>query len=125
MSAIILYIAAALPIIWGISHLLPTKNVVAGFGDISEDNRNIITMEWIIEGVSLIFIGILVALVTYMDPMETIAIYVYYISIIVLFSLALISFFTGFRINFLPFRMCPFVLSTSAVLIITGLMIQG
>ncbi len=65
MGIVLLYLGAALTAIWGISHLMPTKNVVAGFGNISDDNRHIITMEWIVEGVSLIFIGVLVAAVTF------------------------------------------------------------
>jgi hypothetical protein len=57
---ILIIIGAAITIIWGISHLFPTKSVVKGFGDITADNKNIIAMEWIVEGVSLIFIGIIV-----------------------------------------------------------------
>ncbi len=38
---------------WGIVHLLPTRKVVAGLGDTSEDNRNIVRMEWIAEGAFL------------------------------------------------------------------------
>lgn len=125
MSEVILFIGAALPIIWGISHLVPTKNVVAGFGEISEDNRQIIKMEWIVEGVSFIFIGLLVALITYLDPKSEISFYVYCISSVALFALAIVSFLTGFKVNFLPFRMCPFVLSTAGILIILGLAVQG
>jgi hypothetical protein len=40
--------------VWGIVHLLATKGVIAGFGELSADNRHIITMEWIVEGVALI-----------------------------------------------------------------------
>jgi hypothetical protein len=125
MSDVTLYISAALSTIWGISHLVPTKNVVAGFGEISEDNRQIITMEWIVEGVSLIFIGLLVALITYLDPNNEISFYVYCLSAAALFALTIVSFFTGYKVNFLPFRMCPFVLSTAGILIILGLIIQG
>ena len=46
--------------LWGIAHLFATRAVVKGFGEISKDNKKIITMEWIVEGVSLIFIGTLV-----------------------------------------------------------------
>jgi hypothetical protein len=42
----LLYLAAFLPTVWGVAHLLPTKNVVKGFGDISLDNQRVITMEW-------------------------------------------------------------------------------
>lgn len=123
MPVIILYASAALPIIWGVSHLIPTRNVVAGFGDITEDNRNIITMEWIVEGVALIFIGLLLALVTYLDPMSRIAFYVYCLAVVGLLLLAIVALFTGYKINFLPFKMCPLVLSSAALLIVVGLLL--
>ena len=53
INLVLLYAGAALPLIWGVAHLFPTKNVVAGFGDISLDNKRIITMEWINEAAAL------------------------------------------------------------------------
>ena len=120
MKILFLYISSIIPILWGIAHLIPTKNVVAGFGDLSEDNHNIITMEWIVEGVSFILIGLLMALVTFIDPFSAISNYVYLLLIAGLLSFAVLSFFTGFKINFLPFRMCPLVLITSSVLAMVG-----
>ena len=55
-AELLIFIGSALPLLWGVSHLFPTKNVVQDFGDISADNKNIIAMEWITEGVALIFI---------------------------------------------------------------------
>jgi len=49
-NQILLYTGAAMTLIWGVSHLFPTKSVVKGFGDITIDNKRIITMEWITEG---------------------------------------------------------------------------
>ena len=49
----LLYCGAALPLFWGVAHLFPTRQVIAGFGSISEDNKRILTMEWIIEGVGI------------------------------------------------------------------------
>ena len=120
MAHLLLYIGAALVVIWGVAHLMPTKNVVMGFGNISEDNRNIITMEWIVEGVSLIFIGVLIVVVTYVDRLSMVSSVVYAVSVVALIALALVSFFTGFKVKFLPFRMCPFVLISSAGLIALG-----
>ena len=120
MSQVLLYSGAILTGIWGISHLIPTKNVVAGFGDISEDNRNIIKMEWIVEGVSLIFIGAIVGVVTYMGPLGELTRVVYTVVVAGLLALALVSLFTGFKVKFLPFRLCPFILTLSAVLIFLG-----
>jgi hypothetical protein len=120
MSQVLLYLGAILPGIWGISHLIPTKNVVAGFGDISEDNRNIITMEWIVEGVSLIFIGTLVAVLTYIGPIGELSRAAYTVVVAGLLALAIVSLFTGFKVKFLPFRLCPFILTISAALIFVG-----
>jgi hypothetical protein len=72
-GAILLYLGSFLVFGWGVAHLFPTGNVVRGFGDISPDNRRIITMEWIIEGVALVFIGVLVAFVTYLDSGSSVA----------------------------------------------------
>ena len=120
---ILLFLGSGLTIIWGISHLIPTKNVVKDFGDISEDNRHIITMEWIIEGASLIFIGVLVSVVTFIDPKNIVSESVYLLSGIGLVIMALISLFTGYKVNFLPFKLCPLILTTSAALILIGTLI--
>lgn len=123
MQSALLYIGAAVPVVWGVAHLFPTKNVVAGFGDISDDNRNIITMEWIIEGVSMIFMGCLLAVVTAVDANAIVSKAVYGVSVLGLLALSLVAFFTGFKVRFLPFRLCPFILISSAVLVCAGLIL--
>lgn len=120
MRNILLYVAAILPFLWGVSHLFPTKSVVKEFGEISTDNKRIITMEWIIEGIALIFIGLLIATVTYFDPVTVVSRVVYALSIACLIALAIASLFTGFRIKFLPFRLCPIIFTASAILIYFG-----
>lgn len=120
INLVLLYLGAALTALWGISHLFPTRSVVKGFGEISVDNQRIITMEWIVEGVSLIFIGVLVALVTIVDSSSSVSKAVYLLSAIGLIVLALVSLFTGFKIKFLPFRLCPVIFTVSAVLIVIG-----
>jgi hypothetical protein len=120
MQIILLYLGSALTALWGVTHLIPTKNVVAGFGDVSDDNRNIITMEWIVEGVCLILIGALVAVVTFIDHEAAVSRAVYVVCAIGLIALALVSLLTGFKVKFLPFRLCPFIFTASAVLITAG-----
>lgn len=119
-SEIFIYLGAVLPFIWGLAHLFPTKSVVQGFGEISHDNKQIITMEWIIEGIALIFIGISVATITFIDPTNIISKTIYALSSIFLIILAVVSLFTGFKINFLPFRLCPIIFTSSAILITLG-----
>ena len=120
INLLLLYLGAALTTLWGISHLFPTHSVVKGFGTISADNQRIITMEWIVEGVALIFIGALIAIVTIIDPINSVAKAVYILSVIGLLVLALVSLFTGFKIKFLPFKLCPVIFTVSAILIVLG-----
>jgi hypothetical protein len=77
-------------------------------------------MEWIIEGVLLIFTGMLVATVTYIDAQATISQAVYLLSFGLLVILTIISLLTGFKVNFLPFKLCPVIFTASAVLILVG-----
>ena len=77
-------------------------------------------MEWINEGLALIFIGVLVATVTFIDPSNVVSTAVYYISVMMLMAMAVLSLFTGFKIRFLPFKLCPFIFTASAVLISIG-----
>jgi hypothetical protein len=120
LNIILLYLGAALTALWGIAHLFPTASVVKGFGNISADNRNIIRMEWINEGATLIFIGSLVAAVTFVDPLSAVSRAVFLVAVIGLIALSVISLFTGFKVNFIPFKLCPVIFTASAVLIVVG-----
>ena len=120
IKSILLYSGAVLTALWGIAHLFPTKSIVKGFGTISADNRNILTMEWIVEGVFLIFLGILVASVTFLDPGSIASLVVYMLTVIALMLMAIVSLFTGFRVDFIPFKLCPVIFTISALLIFAG-----
>lgn len=120
MGHILIYIASMLTGIWGIAHLFATKGVVSGFGDLSTDNRHIITMEWIVEGVALISIAAFVASVTAVRPGVLAAQAVYSVAMITLIVLAVVSLFTGFKVAFFPFKLCPIIFLASAALIFCG-----
>jgi hypothetical protein len=120
INQILLYLGAFFTLAWGVTHLFPTRSVVNGFGDISQDNKQIITMEWIVEGVCLIFIGLLVAAVTTVDRTGTVSRAVYWIAFAELNVLSIVSLFTGFKVNFLPFKLCPVIFTTSSILILLG-----
>ncbi len=120
MQHISLYIASAMTALWGIAHLFATKSVVAGFGNITLDNRRIIAMEWIIEGIALVSTAAFVVAATLIQPEASVSQAVYAVAIITLLTLAIVSLFTGFRIAFLPFRLCPLIFGVSATLIAWG-----
>jgi hypothetical protein len=121
MNDILLYIGSAVITVWGIAHIVPTRNVVNGFGTISEDNRRIITMEWVAEGLALCFIGLLVLFVTILgDSQNDASLIVYRASAGMLIVMAIWTALTGARTSIIPIRICPFVKTIVAVLFIVG-----
>jgi hypothetical protein len=77
-------------------------------------------MEWIVEGVSLISISAFITAATAFRSGPSIASEVYGVAIGTLIVLAVVSARTGFKIDFLPYRLCPAVLLVSAALIALG-----
>jgi len=118
---IVLYVGSIAVTLWGIAHVLPTRSVVAGFGPMSRDNRRIITMEWIAEGLTLCFIGLLVLLVTALDgSQDSVSRHVYRISAVMLITMAGLTLLTGARTSIVPIKVCPIVKATVAALFLAG-----
>jgi hypothetical protein len=59
-SDLVPYIGSSVIVVWGIAHIILTGRVVKGYEPISVENRRIVTMEWVAEGLTLVFIGLLV-----------------------------------------------------------------
>ena len=118
----LLYIGSIVIILWGIGHLIPTKSIVKGFGELTDDNKKTITMEWIAEGLTLIFLGFLPLLATILafGIEDNINNLVFYCSAGMLFILAGLSMFTGARTTIIPMKMCPIVKSSVAILYLLG-----
>jgi hypothetical protein len=125
LGSIILFAASGLTALWGIAHLFATRGVVRGFGEISLDNKRIVTMEWIVEGVALLAIAAFVAVATAIDPASAVSAGTYLVAIATLITLAVVSLFTGFKIAFLPFRLCPVIFGASAALIAVGMLLSA
>ena len=121
MNEVLLYIGAALAIIWGVAHLVVTKSVVDGFGEITQDNRFIITQEWIAEGITICFVGCLVIFVTALvGPLNHASLIIYRACAAFLVVVGLLTAATGARTPIVPFKICPFLLTIVAVLFLLG-----
>ena len=117
----LLCIGSALVILWSIAHIVPTKSVVEGFGPLTDDNKRIITMEWVAEGLALSFIGLLVlAVVILGDTHNPVSVLVFRASALMLLVLAGWTAVTGARTSIVPIKICPLILTLSAVLILLG-----
>jgi len=120
-DSVLLYLGAAILFVWGVAHIVPTRNVVAGFGPLSEDNRINITMEWVAEGLALAFVGALVVLVTALGgPNGPVARAVVWAVVGFCGVMGAWTFIVGRRSSILPIRLCPLVLAVSAGLLVLG-----
>jgi len=118
LSTILLYGGAAIIFVWGAAHVAATRGVVAGFGELSPDNRKIITMEWVAEGLALSFVGALVFVARlFLGGAGRVA---YLSAAAFLLVLAALSSLTGARTSVLPMKLCPYVKTASAAAFILG-----
>ena len=122
MSAnIMLYSGSLISILWGVAHIIPTKPVVKGFGKISEDNKRIIQMEWIAEGLTLCFLGVLVLLISMSGgDANPVSLIVYRASAAMLLVMAGLTSLTGARTSIIPIKICPVVKTAIAILFFLG-----
>lgn len=121
IGSILLYAGAGIAALWGVAHLFPTGAVVRGFGDISADNKQLIAMEWIAEGVALIFIGAVVLLATAAGgPQNAASRAVVWAAAAASLAIALVALFTGAKTSIVPVKICPAVMTICAALFIAG-----
>jgi hypothetical protein len=121
MNEILLYIGSAIIILWGIAHIIPTQAIVKGFGAISADNRKVLTMEIIAEGLSLIFLGVLPLLMTLLvGTSDKSAGILFFACAAMLLVMAVLTAVTGARTPTIWYKICPAVKTIVAVLFILG-----
>jgi hypothetical protein len=121
MNEALIYAGAGIIMLWGIAHLIPTKNIIKGFGDISGDNKKILAMEVIAEGLTLIFLGVLPLLVTATgDAQSNTAHIVFVACAVMLLVMALVTQLTGSRTPVIWYKICPAVKTLAAMLYILG-----
>ena len=121
MNDALIYIGAGIIILWGIAHIIPTKAIVKGFGEISKDNKKVLAMEVIAEGLTLIFLGLLPIFITTLgDSQSTTAHIVYIAGAAMLLIMGLLTLFTGARTSVIWYKICPAVKTAVAILYILG-----
>ena len=119
MNETLLYIGSIVIILWGIAHIIPTKAIVSGFGEISEDNQKVLTMELIAEGLTLIFLGVLPLSVTLLVGIQDrTAGIVYLACAVMLLVMAVLTAMTGARTSTIWYKLCLAIKTVVAVLFI-------
>jgi hypothetical protein len=115
------YLAGTMLILWGAAHAAATRPVVASFGDLSVDNKRILAMEWVAEAITHVSLGALVVLFAAIEGSDgSAAALVYRTVAAALVGLGTLTALTGARTPVIWFRVCPFVLGTAAVLLVSA-----
>jgi hypothetical protein len=118
---VVLLVGSLVITLWGIAHLFPTRSMVNAFGPISLDNKRLITMEWIAEGLTLCFIGVLVFLVTsFAGPQNLVSVLVYQVAAWMLVVMAGLTITTGAKTSITAIKVCPLIKSIVAILFFLG-----
>lgn len=108
MNVTLAYAGSILLIIWSIIHLVPTRAVLREFGPLDSDNSRQVIMGWLVEGLTLMFVGVMVLLLLiFKEPDNGATFMVMRIVSAYLLVLAFVSYLVGNRTNLLPLRASP------------------
>ncbi len=108
MNATLAYAGSILLIIWSIIHLVPTRAVLREFGPLDSDNSRQVIMGWLVEGLTLMFVGVMVLLLLiFKEPDNGTTFMVMRIVSAYLLVLAFVSYLVGNRTNLLPLKASP------------------
>jgi hypothetical protein len=121
VDEILAYVSAALVGLWGVAHAIPTRQVVARFSPITPDNRRVLVQEWLAEAFTMWGLAAVVVVTTaFGDPGSDVVSWVYRAVAGLLLALAALTALTGARTPVIWFKVCPFLLSISAVLLLVA-----
>ena len=120
MNSGIIALGGGICVVWGLGHLMPTRSIISMFGELSVENRRILTMEWVAEGLTLVFLGVLALLVALAGDGGATARLVIRATAVMLVVMAGLTLMTGARTPILAMRLCPWVKLTAATLLLIG-----
>ena len=120
MASALAFVAAALVALWGVAHVIPTRQVVAGFAPIEPDNRRVLTQEWIAEAFTMWGLALIVAAATVAGSGTSVAAWVYRAVAVLLVGLAILTALTGARTPVIWFKICPVLLTSAALLLLAA-----
>ncbi len=121
MATILASAAAAVVAIWGLAHAIPTGQVLDGFKPITQDNRRVVLQEWLAEAFTMWGLAGLIVTVTVVGGAEAhTSQWVYRVAAALLLALAVLTSLTGARTSVIWFKICPVLLTGSAVLLLVA-----
>ncbi len=124
MAITLALVAAALVALWGVAHVIPTSQVLAGFEPIAQDNRRVLLQEWLAEAFTMWGLaGIIISVTIVGGPGSQTGQWVYRVVAAILVALAVLTGLTGARTAVIWFKICPVLLTFSAALLLAASLI--
>ncbi len=122
MAVILSYVAGIIVALWGVAHAVPTAQVLAGLEPITMDNRRVVLQEWLAEAFTMWGIAAMVIVATAVGGGADgdVRVWVYRVAAGFLAALGALTSLTGARTPVVWFKICPFLLSGSAALLIVA-----
>ncbi|HXP18720.1 MAG TPA: hypothetical protein VN840_03635 [Streptosporangiaceae bacterium] len=121
MDGLLAYTAAALVAVWGVAHAIPTRQVLAGLGPVTADNRRIVKQEWLAEAFTMWGIAAIVIAATAAGGAAADArAWVYRAAALLLVALGTLTALTGARTPVIWFKICPVLMAGSAALLLVA-----
>jgi len=108
---------------WGIAHAVPTAQVLRGFEPITSDNRRVVLQEWLAEALTMWGVAALIIAVTVVADGTNAAHAIYAVAAALLVALAMLTALTGARTPVVWFRICPALLTLSALLLVAAILV--
>jgi hypothetical protein len=122
VAGILSYVAGVVVALWGVAHAVPTAQVLAGLAPITVDSRRIVLQEWLAEAFTMWGIAAMVIVATSVGGAadSDVRVWVYRVAAGLLVALAALTALTGARTPVIWFKICPFVLTGSAALLVAA-----
>ena len=118
MATVLALLAAGVVVLWGVAHVIPTRNVLA---PITVDNRRVVLQEWLVEAAAMWGIAALVIVCTVVGGAASeVTSWVYRVAASQLVAVAVVTALTGTRTKVIWFKICPVLLTSSAVLLLVA-----
>jgi hypothetical protein len=120
LATILASVAAALVAGWGVAHAVPTRQVLAGFEPVSANNRRVILQEWLAEALTMWGVAAMVIITTAVAGADAGVSAWIYRAAGLLGALAVLTGLTGARTPVIWFKICPVLVTLSALLLIAA-----
>ncbi len=118
--SVLAYVAAVVTGLWGVAHAVPTRQVLAGFAPITVGNRRVLLQEWLAEAITMWGVAAMIVVVTAAGGGADVTAWVYRLAAGLLLALAVLTALTGARTSVIWFKICPFLLTASAALLLAA-----